>query len=342
MSAYLIINPYPKNTALDMSVEQVFTATVSGDLITDYQLIIYNNDTSAVLYDTGVITLATALLNAETLSVTIPAASVTNNQELKWSLQTWDDTDTVDTLEEIFFFGYAEPTLTQVVPATITTQEYEFSATWAQSDGLRPKKYQVYIYDEDGELSQDSGMIENGGLVQTFSGFRDTYTYQIKFEAYDEFNRVATSTIETFIVDYAEPNVNITPTTIANEETGSIDILLGNPAVIPGTITGTVTYETNVLYPGDVWISLTGLDGVSWDVDVPSTFTVESTFKVPVGFEDYIISLDDGAYKLIYDGTRFMGNLNGYLMPVLETTIDITKTWFVGMLPTSIYFREVV
>lgn len=341
MSIYLITTPSPKNEARDMSVDQDFTAIINGDLATSYRLIIMNNSSGVSLYDTTQTTLTTSLINGDTITITVPASSVSNGLELKWTLQIWENTTTNTELEEIFFYSYDTPTLSQSIATTITEQKYTATATWYQTEGLSCKKFIATLYDEDDEKISDSGLQENGSLSWEFTGFRDDTTYGIGWLAYDEFDRSVSSTISQFNVDYTEPNVNIVPAITSSSETGANILTWGSAVLIEGNETGTITYGDNFLYTGDGSIVLSSSsDAVDWDVSIPEVFGILFTIKITDGFVGTIIELDNGNYIFEYDGNNFNVTIGG-ITSVVSTTTIAEKKWLICLRPLTVYIREV-
>lgn len=342
MAVYLITDPSPKNTARDMSVNQDFSFTFQGDKGTDYQVIIMNNSTSAVLYDSGKVNLGTSYwYNGETKSVTVPSGSVANDLELKWTIQTWDGTSTNSSLEEIFFNSYENPTLSLTVPATITEQSYEFEPTWTQTEGLSIKKFEAFLYDSSLNIIQQSGVVESSNVTYEFEGFIDGTNYGVSFIGYDEFDRTADTGTQSFLADYSPANVNISPTVTINDDVGAINIEWGEAKIINGVETGVLTYTDDFVFVGDVALNIPSGGNLYYDVDIPQEFTVEMTLELPSSFTGVIATMDAGGYDFGYNGTNFYVLIGGVYKTILFTTIA-NKKWYVGLKPTSVYIAEII
>lgn len=280
----------PKNTSVDMSAIQDFTCVVSGSQITDYRLIIYNNDTSAVLYDTTKTALGTNLYNGDTLSVSVPASSVANDLDLKWTLEYWNGTESVVSFE-VFFISDPIGTLTITVPATVTAQKYTFDGTYSESATIGIKKWYYEIFDDSDVLLETTDESSSGNITHTFEGFLSGESYKIKGTLENANGIIIESTTYTFDVTYSTPESDITPVVTFDCDKQALNVAYGDLVTTVGSVSGTSSYEGDFIYDGNKGLKLDKSAILSYeDIEVPAVYTAHAVAQFTE--EDLILKTD--------------------------------------------------
>lgn len=342
MSLYEPLNMLPKNETRDMTLSQVFSASVQGSQITDYQLKIYNNDTNGLLYDSTKLPLSPDLYNGETLNHTVPiTGGIATIRNLKWTLQVWNNSETV-TSRENFFENYSTPTATITVPATITTQSYEFTCVYTQSQSLSVESYIFYLYDEDGVLIEETEVYYSGSLKHTFDGFVDGNTYGVKCAVTNVKNVVVESDIEYFEVDYVQPSINIIPIVENLEDLGTIKLSWAGVYDNVGVDTGTISYIDDYIDIGNKALQVNNSSNVVWsDLKINNEFTNSFEWSpLSINFIGDIVKLEDtntnNFYTVGYDGDKFYANINGIYVYTEPYILSVDKTYLLSCFPTHI------
>lgn len=247
MSLYISTLMTPKNSTIDATTIQTFSAQMNGSIITAYQIKIYNNDSGTLLYDTTKITLGTPLYDGSTLNVSIPANSITNSQNCKWTLTVWDNASNSTITGETFFKTYGTATVSMTIPSTINSQTYTAMATYSHPQNIGIKKFHFVLYDVNNNILQDSGYIFSANLTYIFNGFINGTTYQIECIVTDQNDIIVSSGKKSFTISYSQPNVDIVPNVTVLNDSGALQVVWGQAVQLAGTISGTYSYINNFI-----------------------------------------------------------------------------------------------
>jgi len=242
---YITTDMSPKNEARNMSVDQVFSCKINGTSCTDYQLEVYNNKTGAIIYDSGMIHLATPLYDKAMLYHTIPAGRVALGLDCKWIITVSEiigGKEQYATCGEIFFKSMGSPVVSLTVPATITSQSYTPIATYSHPQNVAVKKFKYFLYDNTDYLLAESDYIYSGSIKYTFDGLLHGNTYKIKCTVVDQNDATVSTTLQSFSVAYSQPNVDIVPLREILSEKSAAKITWGKVVQIAGTTTGAIEY----------------------------------------------------------------------------------------------------
>lgn len=340
---YTLQNPSPRNEVRDMSINQIFSGIVDGVRYTDYQLFIYKVSDNTLVYNSTKLALTPNLPDGATWQHTVPSGSVANSatETYKWKLQVWNGAETVTT-REFAFSAKTTPVLTFSPPATVTTQSYNFTATIAQAQGDIPNTYTFYLYDSTQEEIESSGLITNFNIAHEFSGFANGDSLYVRVVGETTGGQIFDSGLVAFSVVYSEPDVNLKPEAVVDNEQGIITLSRGEVIQIIGTSMGTVSYDTSFPVAGMSGVDLAdGTSYVSFDVSIPVNHNLWFNWLPDNGFTGKILWLDNGAVEVGYNGTNFYYEINGTLID--EPPMTITGKYFViNVAPTKVTFTEVV
>jgi hypothetical protein len=306
-----------------------------------YDLTIYRNSNSSVVYNTTKITNPTPLYNNQTLEVTVNAAVLTAGTEYKWRIKLyWDSTNYIES-GEIFFKAYNSPTLTLTIPGTINSNNYTFAPIFAQTQDIGVKYFIAYLFDENGVQLSTSNKIYSANIQYNFDGFISGSTYKVQFIAIDQNDMQANSGVKTFIVDYLSPSVNIIPSIELLSDSNAIKIRWSNALQIIGQSTGTFTYTSDVFFAGSKEININASSTIYYNSDIPEQFTALYKTKLPIGFTGKILELYDNEtgelYTVGYDGIHFYYIIDGHTHLIVHSLP--TNAILLAVRPTDIYIK---
>ena len=206
---------------VDVTQDVVVSWQVSGDsAMTDYKLDFYeNNAASTSVYSTGKVTLGTPFWGTDYsgavqyFTVTLSGLSslgFSNGNEYKMLItQWWSANDSVEQTTASIILTRATPTLTlTAIDNPVTSKEYSFTATYAQSQGDAVKwvRWQIAYADDTDNPFLDTGNIYGTGQLQVdYDGFLTATTYSIKCTVETENGVEVTTGWTDFSVSYSLP-----------------------------------------------------------------------------------------------------------------------------------------
>lgn len=342
MAVYRPIGFDPNKTTRNMLEEQIFTAIVQSTT-TDYQIQIFDISDNSLKYDSGKVNLATTLYATETLSITIPiTVAMATVRNLKYYITVWNGTENAFS-REIPFTNYENPILTVSVPSTVDTQSYEFVGTQTQAQGIDASRYKYTLYANNSTQIATSDWIYNSSLKYTFENFVNNTTYKIKCESYDANELYAVSATYTFIVEYEEPSVTITPTVENIKEMSAIKVGWGGAYIVEGDLTGTSSYVENFLYGENYGLSLTSGSYVDWeDVFTNQEYVISFIYSGDKTGDLLTLSNTDTLdYITIgHDGTRFYRNQNGVYKYTTSIPLLSSNAYLIMMNAENIMIKQ--
>jgi len=306
MSVYQPSYLFPDGDELDLSLNQNFSCQVNGSIIDSYELIIRNITTNAILFDSGVTLLSPVLYDKSTLNIYIPANLTQVTGNIKYTI-TCFSAGVSAISREVPFYSNTNPVIELLVPPTITTKSYTFTAVYSQLQGVPISSYQFVLYDGNGNVIQSSDVIYNSSLTYEFDGLISNNNYFIQCMIINANNFTSYSGLINFSVNYGMFGLTTQVTTTVLNDQSAIAINFGNAIQIIGNQTGTVSYVPNFIISGNYGLQLVDNNAsVSFSVNIPSLFQYYMLFN-PVGFvSGTIVSFDNGAYTLAYDGQKFI------------------------------------
>jgi hypothetical protein len=327
----------------DMTQNQIFTSVINGTFATHYQLKIYNNVNNAVLYDSTKITLSPYLYDKQILTHTVPSNSVTNGLELKWTLQVWQNTNTV-TSREVYFKSYSNPTFTMTVPSIINSCTYEFIGIYTHPQNINIRRFNFKLYDVNENILSESGDIytSNTKYVFTDISFANGVSYKVEGLVEDENGIIVSTGIQSFEVSYSPPSLIIVPTAKFDKSTSGVTLNWSKAVQNLCTVNGTVEYVNNFLKTDNHGLHLTKGSDINYSLDIPLDFTCPFILKLETGFEGIICNLSgEGIYIFGYREGCFFTTINGITEYGIKRKIG-SNPFLIALRPTNVYIREIV
>jgi hypothetical protein len=331
-------NPSPRNEVRDLNLNQDITATMDGVKFTDYQIEFFKVSDNTPMHDTTKLPLSPNLADGELLIHELIGGTIPNTgiDSYKWKMTVWNTAEEVTT-REFQFSAKTTPVLTFNPPATITTQSYEFTATVAQAEGDIVNNYTFELYDALSELIEDSGLVTNFNIKYTFEGFTNGDSLQIRVFGTTTGGSTFDSGLVAFNVAYAEPDIDLVPEAVVDNNTSLITVTRPEVVQIIGTSSGSISYVNDFIYVGNTALSIDdSLSYVSFDVDILTTDTIKVKWQPDSDlFEGKIVQLDDGDYEVFYVSGRFGWTINGitnYGVPISLTD----RVFYIVLLPTKV------
>lgn len=246
MPSSLIPSTLTETYSVDATQELKFSCQINGTSpTTQYRLqIMQNNSSSTLVYDTDVVTLDSPLYpvdyngNPNELVVTIPANTMQNNNNYKWSITSYWASGNITSYENVFY-TYATPTLSiDSVPSTLSQNSYTFTATYTQAQNVGIEKFGwILINVGTQEVLVDTitqNNIYSSDVQLSYDGFFTNNTYKIMCQCWGSNGVIVSTEYAQFDVSYDVES--LTGTVIATQQSDS-GILLEWPEL--SSIVGT-------------------------------------------------------------------------------------------------------
>ncbi len=209
------INLSPANITINPSVDNTFSYTMRGSPQTHHQLVVRNNSTSAIVYN------STKLATTDQFFI-VPASTFTANIPLKWQVSVWYNTDTASS-QYAFLNVHNAPTLTFIVPnfsvppVVLTGQNYLFQTVFTQAQNISMSKYRFVLYNSTGtDIVDDSEWIYGYTPQFEFTGMLRGESFKIIAYAVAQDGLTCDTGMQDFsIATYTIPNtvpaIDVTP-----------------------------------------------------------------------------------------------------------------------------------
>ena len=337
-------NPSPRNEVRDMLLTQPFTVTIDGVRCTDYQIIVRKVSDNTSVYDSAKVALGSPLSDGQTLLHNITGGTIPNTgtDSYKWTIQVWNDLETV-TSREFQFFAKTTPVLTFAPPTTITSQSYEFVGSVAQTEGDIVNYYTMELYDSSQVFIESSPQITSFNIAYEFNGFVNGDDLYVRVYGQTTGGQTFDSGLVAFSVAYAEPSVNLKPDVVVDNYKGLVTTSRGEVVQIIGTSSGTISYVNDFIYTGNTAVEVS--DSASYvdiDVDITEDFSLSFIWQPldDATFDGKILQLDNGAYEVFYTLGRFGCTINGTTL--YKAPLSLTdKIFYITLLPTKIEVKYI-
>lgn len=214
MPSSLIPSTLTETYSVDATQALQFSCQINGTSpTTQYRLqIMQNNSSSTLVYDTNVVTLSTPLYpvdyngNPNELVVTIPANTMQNNNNYKWTITSYWSGGSIQSYENVFY-TYATPTLTiNSVPATLAQNSYTFTATYSQAQNVGVEKFGWILTNVNTQevlvdtITQNN--IYSSDIQLYYDGFFTNNTYEIMCQCWASNGVVVSTDYTQFTVSY--------------------------------------------------------------------------------------------------------------------------------------------
>ena len=199
---------YPYNKAIDGSKANTFTATVHGDVITKYQILIHENNTGVSVYTSDEI--SGTYYNGDTIIFVLPSSQLQNGKDLLWKIKLWDRNNNTLTSPPVFFKTRTTPVVqVNEISSPHNRANVDFSGTYYQHQNVPIQYYIWNIYDAEDNLIDTSGKIYNSKLTYNYDGLLSGNTYKYQLVVVNQDNVQIASSKFSFSVYYDTYNYNI-------------------------------------------------------------------------------------------------------------------------------------
>lgn len=185
-------------SVFDATIDKLVTWSTSGDITTAFQVFIYKNSDSSLVYDSTKIT-------SYATQHTIPASTLTNGIEYKIKIQTWNVSADTVTSDLFIFETSSTPVVTLTPVGTVGGSSYKFEATYSQTELIALKYWYAYLYNSNQVLIGQSGQQTPTTIEYLFSGLETDKSYYVKFDVVSDKNLIGTTGLVSFNVLYSQP-----------------------------------------------------------------------------------------------------------------------------------------
>jgi hypothetical protein len=347
---------YPFNETVDATSTVVFYLKIRGTQCVKYNLYIYDVATNTQKYTSGVVTLDSTLFDGNQLNIDVDMSAL-GADSYYWKIDLYYDASNYIT-SHFYPFAASSPSacvFSPTVPSTVTTASKEFICAYTQAEGVTAKYWEMVIYDStfDGATKPEDHIIATSGRVwspnirYTFNGLVSGQSYKIQCFGVDNHDVAFATELKSFNVSYITPVSLAHPTATPNDDT-SVTLMWNNIVAIEGETSGTVSYEHNYLYAGNIGLNLAAEAYVRFTFDFSAPFTKHWVATLPNGFTGDLGEIKDTAgvnyIYFGYDGTKFYLNVNGnyyYDTPEAITTNPYIFAVIFDGISISMYNREV-
>jgi|GEM_PF-1866825 len=302
----IIQKPYNislKGITIDATEINVVTWKVSGAIQYFYALTIKNNTTNATVY-------TVSKTSSYASSHSIPANTLTNNNQYKISIQVWDSgsASTASSDYEVFQSS-ARPIVSVSSISAVASPSYTFSASYSQAQSIPIKSWIAYLYNDDSVLIAQSGIQSTPLLSYTVDNLSSGSSYFIEFQATSNNSLTGTSGLIPFSVFYSTPNLNVN-LTIENVDPAGMQL--------SWDVTQIIGESNNPIYISGEELD-TRTNNKAWfdtGYSIDNNFTLKSWFR---GLTNNQIS-DDGQ---IIKSASTPTNINALWLPDAAQTTPI-------------------
>lgn len=240
--------------------------------------------------------------------------------------------------EQIVFMAYDDP-IVIFEPEIINQQSYRFKPIYNHPQGVMISNFTAYIRSEQNpELITSSGLQENIRLEYTFDGLLNGSVYDVKFVINTKANQEYSTPWVPFAVDYASPNLGLTPDIENNEASASIIMRWSGIKQIIGDPVGDMEFidnfvvqgNTGLLITSDAYLVFSGLN-----IQAGSSPPMFWWNPVQDNFEGRIMRCDNtitGEYiEIGYNGTNFYRTINGITIDNAPVRIYPQFVYMIGL-----------
>jgi len=260
-------NISPNNIAIDASLANTFSWKEDGDRQYSFQIQIYNNVTSALVFDT---TKLTSFNNFYVLA----SNSLTNGIQYKYKVTVWNSANESQTSAFILVKASSTPTCAFTNLSTnILNSSYTFQGSFSQAQSVAIKSWQMILYNQYSEIIGNSGLIYSSTISYEFVGLENNNDYFIELQVYSQDNLLATTGKQPFHVQFSVPKAFLALTAETVQEKAAV-ALAWHVAQIIGT-------STSSTYIGGEKLDVTGGKIVYFD----NGFNINNDFTLKVWLE---------------------------------------------------------
>lgn len=302
----------PKNKAVDASVDNVFSWQSQGEPQTHYQLKIYELP-NTLIYDS-------TKLAGDDNEYTLPASSLTNNKEYKWTVETFGVSGSA-VGNYVYLKTNSTPTVTLTVPASLAVQSYTVTATYTQAEGVSIKQHKFVLYDDADNVLVDTGWEYDYDLSYTLDGLIAGNSYQIECIAIAQNDLQGTSGKQAFTVSYSKPDSSRSILLTPDNDKGNILVRWDNLKQVTPVVTGTYSYVD-----GKFEKSLQMDEGtiIEYSEETDEYFTIQFYRTHAVAFEGKLLDMDD-SFEFGFEDNKFYVINQGIRFS--SEVVDMSNIW---------------
>jgi hypothetical protein len=332
MAIYPSINLSPQNMAVDTSISQSFSFTVSGSPITDYQIKIWDMGVipNTLVHTSTKVSLSPNKNNGDSVTHTLTAGTIAVNKNYKWQVETWSGA-TSSVSRQVVFQSFTSPVVSLSVSSPVTTQNLTLTMSYSQAQTIPVNSYTYNLYDSNSILLETSGLIYGFSVVYTFRGLQSGQSYKVKAFGVNQVGMEFTTGLVSFDVSYASVNADIVPSVILNTDTSIVDLNWSQAVRLVGDSTGTISYQSGLVTSSLNSLKVDTSSQVEWIFDIPSTFTCSFIIRLYPEATGDLVQLKDG-YVFGYELGKFYVVING--VKIYNTgTIYNDRKYFITLQP---------
>lgn len=224
-----------------------------------------------------------------------------------------------------FFKSRTIPEISIVdMPAEINSRNYSFKGEYLQSENTPIQYYIFNLYNEDLELVDTTDKIYSANIIYSFDGFTNNKTYYIELLCNNQDLVEISTGKKEFLVNYFEPNVDVTLDYEILEDKDAIKVILKPDKTSIPKFDGEYSIESNFPFEGTNSVNIKRgeivYDNISEEelsID-ENSYTVFMSTRLNNGFEGKIIELsndvDNRSIKL--QGYTFYDDNNGVISKI--------------------------
>lgn len=330
MSIYSPTNLYPNNISIVASTPNTFTWQSNGDSQTDYQLVIYRNDTNVQVYDSTKITSTSS-------SHVVQSGTLSNDLIYKFQVTTYSGVNSAKS-SWCLFFTNSLPTL--VLGATPTSvQTFEFSALYNSTELIPVLTYNFNLYlastpttpiATSGDIYSDELVtISATPLTYVFDGMISETEYSIECTCTNQRGVVLDTGLQTFTINYTYPP-SISSLIVTPDNTdGTMTLNWSSLRFVLGFVDNTYSYVSGKFNQG---LELDIGSKLYYNTEtIPQDFTEYKWIELPSGYNGIIAkfgdtSSDDTGMQLFYSNNHF-GFKHGSYITCGRDASSLIGTW---------------
>ncbi|WP_372011310.1 hypothetical protein NBRC13296_12080 [Paenibacillus chitinolyticus] len=174
----------------------------SGDMSTAFEVRIYRNQDNNLIYDSGRIT-------SFAKTYPLPAFALPNGYEMKVQVTIWDSGNNFAVSDTEIFQTSSRPNVLVSPIGIVSSQSYEFSASYIQSEDVPLRSWIAFLYNKDKTLISQSNVRTSPPLVYLINYLKSGSSYFIEFQVTSNKGAVGTSGLIPFSVSYLQPDISI-------------------------------------------------------------------------------------------------------------------------------------
>lgn len=228
----------PNNDTLDSSKQITISWKNLGDRQISYRIVIYNNNTLELAYDTG-------KTNSYNSFHIIPQDYLINGNTYKFTITVWNQNNESAISDWIIFNCYSTPTcnLVNIVDGgEILNSSYLFTGEYNQAEGIPIKSFLMILYNSQQEVLMVTPEIFSDTIEYEFSGFNTEDDYYIELQVRSQSDLINSTGKIRFTVRYEVPANYISLISENVSAQASVRLSWNTTQIIGKVIEGSINY----------------------------------------------------------------------------------------------------